>query len=123
MSFNDDLETHLQSICDRDIDLLESTLSKDESLSLILPTGALRDTREAYIEFHESWFEDKDWTITHEIVSTKESSESATGIVKTEFMDVDEDGKEYQVNLMISLNFAKEDGQWRLTHCQNTVVK
>jgi hypothetical protein len=123
MSFQDDLETHLQAVCDRDIDTLEASLSKDSSITLILPNGALRETKEDFIEFHESWFEDQDWSITHEIVSTKESTSSAHAIVQSMFKDKDEDGKDYEVNMLISFMFVREDGLWKMGHCQNTVVK
>jgi len=122
MNFTETLHTHLQAIQRRDIDPFLATLTTDEAMSVILPNGTLIETRSAFVAFTRDWFADPDWRITTDVVHTIETSEMGVALLSVTYDDLDQHGQPYQLRYYLSLVFAKQQGQWRLVHDQNTLL-
>ena len=122
MTFIETLHTHLQAIQQRNIDTFLATLTKDESLSVILPNGTLFETRTAFVEFTRQWFADPDWQMTVELLRTVETAEMGLALLSVVYADLDPKGEPYELRYYLTLVFAQQEGVWRLVHDQNTLL-
>ena len=62
MDFKEVLDIHLMAVKNRDLDLLVTTISK-EDITLIMTNGVLISGSDKFVEFHKDWFSDNDWAL------------------------------------------------------------
>jgi ketosteroid isomerase-like protein len=88
-----------------------------------MPNGHLVKGYHDFKKLHENWFDDHDWTMKKEILSINKSESTGTCLAKVHYIDLDEDGKRYEIDYYLFLLFMKCDGKWLLIHDQNTLIK
>nr|WP_257644064.1 SgcJ/EcaC family oxidoreductase [Luteimonas salinisoli] len=117
------LDRHLQAIQARDLDALLATVTRGDALTLILPDGRVLDTREEYRRLHQDWFAEDDWRMRFEVRQVREFGETGIALVHYLSQQRQADGS-YATGreALLSLLFAREQGDWRLVYDQNTVV-
>ncbi|MFG2760577.1 YybH family protein [Streptomyces wuyuanensis] len=118
MDFTTALDRHLEAVRSRDLDAYMATVH-DEA-TVILPNGRTVEGSDAIRAFHKGWFEDPDWTMETETTRTVVHQETAVAVLAVDYRDLDQDGKPYQLRYLLSLVFARTDGNWLLVHDQNT---
>jgi len=116
--FEATLEAHFDAIQHRDFDALMRTVTTDARLTLVFPDGTLLATTKEYADFHREWFADTGWKMSFSPISTRVLGDLAIGVVRTTYTDA-----KGPRDAILSLVFAREDGQWRLVHDQNTRVQ
>lgn len=118
MTHEKTLDEHLRAIAERDLAAYTATLHED--VTLILPTGARREGREAVTDFHRDFFADHDWTQDFRPVRTIATPGAVTAVYDVDYRDVDMAGAPIRKNFLVSLVFVRADGQWLLFHDQCT---
>lgn len=120
MTFKETFNLHLESLKNRDLETLISTLPKEgEETILILPDGNLNRSRDSFVEGHKEWFKDDTWRQDFEIINIIESSEMGLALVKYDYLV---NNKRLSTNFL-SLVFKNIDGRWVLVHDQNTTIE
>lgn len=120
MTFKETLKLHLQSVENRDLETLVSTMpAKGGETVLILPNGSMNTSRDHFVEGHRDWFADKSWTQTFEILNTIETAEMAVATVRYVYKE----GDKNPLNALLGLVFQKIDDKWVLVHDQNTRIE
>lgn len=110
---------HLNSVETRNFDAFRSTLTKTNDLNVIFPGGTILEDTKAVLEFHKTWFNDKDWVFDTQIVKVIEGATQSTALVKYSFKDT---AKDVPRQAWLVLVFQLEDNEWRLIHDQNTRI-
>ncbi|MGW3254414.1 YybH family protein [Streptomyces fungicidicus] len=118
MDFTTALDRHLAAIRDRDLDGYVLTVHPDATL--ILPNGRTVTGTDEIRSFHKNWFQDPDWSMTTETVRTLELADTAVAVLAVDYRDLDAEGRPYALRHLLSLVFARVDGEWLLVHDQNT---
>ncbi|WP_335934368.1 YybH family protein [Streptomyces sp. PTD5-9] len=118
MEFTTALDRHLAAIAARDLDAYLDTVH-DEAV-YILPNGRTVTGAEEVRAFHRGWFQDPDWTMETELTSTRVHRDTAVAVLRVDYRDLDQDGRPYRLDYLLSLVFARTDGRWLLVHDQNT---
>lgn len=120
MTFKETLNIHLESIKNRDIDTLITTLPEEgKETVLILPNGSIEKSRDKFVEGHIEWFADNSWKQECEVINIIESSEMAIATIKYLYTQENEDS----FTCLLGLAFKKIKSKWVLVHDQNTIVK
>lgn len=122
-TFKGALKTHLDAIDNRDYEKLITTLTTEDTLTLIYPEGYLIKEKSKYLDSHRSFFQDKSWTLNYRIIREVESSEMGFALLKCSFDTINPDGTPYQIDYFLTLVFQKISGKWLLVHDQNTKSK
>ncbi len=117
IDFKTTLQKHFAAIQARDLPALLATVTKGEKLPLILPNGTLLTAKKDYIALHTEWFKAHDWTMKFEIINTIETTDVCIATVRTTIQDQQPTRQSY-----LTLTFAREAGEWRLIHDQNTRI-
>ena len=122
-TFQETLSTHLAAMQAHDFAAFLATLTSAPELSLIMPNGRFTGGRAEAVATLEQWFADPDWRIAFETVRTLETAELAMALLHATYDDLDPSGQPYQLRYYLQLLFARQDGQWRLVHDQNTLIQ
>ena len=120
--FDAALAKHFTAVSARDLPALETTLTAGPDLTLILPNGARTTTRQAFVDFHKTFFADKTWTMRFEPVAKTVAGDMAVVTARTHWEGQDE-GKPAWSESWLVLVFRKEAGRWGLIHDQNTRIR
>lgn len=118
------LDRHLEAINARDLDTLLATVSERGDLVTILPGGRVLQTREAYQRLHVDWFADPGWRLDFQVEDVRVVGDA--GIARVRYRTLERDdagGEQARGETLLVLVFAREAGEWRLVHDQNTVVQ
>jgi hypothetical protein len=108
------VEGHLRAIAARDLDALLPTLTRGEDLPMIAPDGFRYTTRQQYVDFHRTWFANRDGVVLHtEVVHVTAGVDLGNALVRYRYGDV---------GAWLALTFTLEDGRWRLVFDQNTLT-
>ena len=91
MSFQEVLNQLLKAIEKKNFKQLEACLPPEGPIAAIMCDGTVLEDVEDYLEFHKEWFEDGEWSITHDIVFTEETTEMSYAVVENEYFDKDDD--------------------------------
>ena len=117
------LDRHLAAINARDLDALLATVTQGNALTTILPNGKVLETREQYRELHVDWFKETDWRMLFEVQDVVEHGDVGIARVKYDSQVMDASGRYTSRRVaLLSLVFARQNGEWRLVYDQNTVV-
>lgn len=120
--FDSTFAAHLAAIQAKDLPAIEATLTRGEELHLILPNGTHTSSRQAFIDFHKTFFASKTWSMTFTPVSRTVSQDLAVVMVRSQYRDVDE-GKPVWSENWLTFTFAREPQGWGLIHDQNTRIR
>ena len=116
------LAEHFRAVSARDLPALERTLPPGDDLTLILPNATRTTTRQAFVDFHKTFFADRTWTMRFEPVSTTVAGDMAVVTARTRWEGRD-DGKPVWSESWLTLVFRNQDGRWGLIHDQNTRIR
>lgn len=117
------LDSHLVAINARDQDALLSTVTHGERLTTILPNGKVLQTRAEYRQLHVDWFAGRDWRMVFQVQDVHAYGDVGIARVLYDSQAKDASGVYASKRVaLLSLVFAREDGQWRLVYDQNTNV-
>lgn len=118
MEFTTALHHHLAAIHARDLDGYMRTVHKEATV--ILPNGKVITGFDEIHAFHRDWFGDPDWSMETETVRSLVVGDSAIAVLKVDYQDLDQEGRPYRLNHLLSLIFARTGEEWLLVHDQNT---
>ncbi|HYF62852.1 MAG TPA: nuclear transport factor 2 family protein [Herpetosiphonaceae bacterium] len=121
-TFAETLSAHLAAMQARDFPAFLATLTDDAELTLIMPNGSFIGRRAEVAATLGQWFADPDWSIAFEPVRTLETAEMAMALLLVTYDDLDPSGQPYRLRYYLQLLFARQSGQWRLVHDQNTLL-
>ncbi|WP_149194320.1 YybH family protein [Luteimonas suaedae] len=117
------LDRHLQAIQARDLEALMATVTDGEALTLILPNGKVLTTREEFRQLHVDWFAEDDWRMRFQVRQVRAFGDTGIALVHYLSQQRQHDGSyATRREALLSLVFAREQGEWRLVYDQNTVV-
>lgn len=120
-SFTATLERHVAAIPKRDFATIEATITKGDTLVLILPNGKRMTTRAEFLAFHREFFADRNWSMRFERQSLIEGKDVAVASYRTYFTST-EGTRPVTTSSWLTLTFRKEGSEWRLVHDQNTRI-
>ena len=106
------INKHLNAVSKRDLPTLESTLSPEGDMLLILPQMEMLTTVAEFMEFHVNWFEGKSWTLENDVIKTEIGSDLGIAIVNSTYREPERDGKPYFNRMVISYTLKLIDGKW-----------
>ena len=118
--FDAALNAHFKAITSRDLEAYEKTITQNEVLPLIFPGGSTLMTRQDVLDFHKTWFEDKNWIMEPEIIGTYVGNSFAVATTRYTYRDTPEGDPR---SALLGLVFELQNGQWRLIHDQNTRIE
>lgn len=122
-SLRQTLDRHLEAIDARDLDALLATVTAGAELVTILPGGRVLETREQYRQLHVDWFADRSWRMAFDVQDVREVGGVGIARVNYDLATPDEHGVHAtRRSAVLVLVFAREDGDWRLVHDQNTLI-
>ncbi|RPH29383.1 MAG: hypothetical protein EHM93_17515 [Bacteroidales bacterium] len=119
-TFLETLNAQLNAIQNRDLDGYVKTISQKSDIIMILASGKILNNRDSIIAMHKEWFASKTWSLKCTIDHTVVKKEFGIALLTFNYHDIDEHGKPYDVNNLLSLIFENQDGTWRLIYDQNT---
>jgi ketosteroid isomerase-like protein len=120
--FDCTLKRHLDAIQARDFPVFESTLTRGDRLTFILPNGAFRSDPTEYRQVLKGWFDTPGWTFDYEMVAVEKTVEMGSALLLVAYDEADRDGKPYHLDHYLSLVFKKQGDGWFLVHDQNTTT-
>lgn len=120
-SFEAQIDRHVASVTERDMDALVATITTGEDLLLILPSGRMTPGRSDYLALHETLFADPAWRMTFRRVAVTQTRDYAHALYRVTF-DADGPGAAPANASWLSLGFRLENDEWRLVHDQNTRI-
>ena len=114
------LEGICKAIESKSIHAMENFLDSNEQIVAILNDGTVLENYDEFVDFIAEWFEDKDWSITHDLVIVEESPEMAYGVAECEYFDKDEEGKPYTATVFANMTLRLVNDRWLLVLFQQT---
>lgn len=114
------LKTHLDAIQQKDFDSFLTTITREDSISFILPNGAYFDSRAQFVEMLRGWFAEGGWHFNYKIIRKVKGADLSMALLLVSYDEDDRNGQPYHIDHYLNLIFQKENGEWRLTHDQNT---
>mgnify|MGYP001561778008 CR=1 FL=1 len=115
--FDKALQSHLDSISNRDIEAFKAHLTQGDTLYTIVQNGHAFTTPAELIAIHEEWFKDPNWIWEGSVVHKVVGEDVAMALVKYDYRPKAEDKP---VSTWLIYVFKLEDGEWRIVHDQNT---
>lgn len=116
------VKVHLAAIDARDWPAYEATLTRDHTLSLVLPNGRFSSEGTTFRKQMQAWLADPDWRWQHTQVHRQQGKDWGMVLVKVGYEDKDEQGKPYRLDYLLQLLFARQADGWKLVHDQNTML-
>ena len=106
------MQKHLTAVSNRDIETLESTLSPDGDMLLILPGTEIIEKASGFLENQSEWFASGDWTFETKILHSEVGETLASAVVEAIYKEAERDGKPYFNRMHISYVLKKNQGKW-----------
>ena len=106
------MRKHLDAVSNRDLATLQSTLSPDGKMQLILPDTEIMYSAEAFMNYHEEWFQDTTWTFETRLLNTEIGEKIGMAITEIVYREPDRNGKPYFNRMTVSYVLKKVAGQW-----------
>jgi ketosteroid isomerase-like protein len=121
-SFRSTLDRHLKAIQERNLEDFKPTIAYN--VSTIDPNGLKVDGKKEFLDFHRSWFSQRNWERLDSVVTTSETDSMAYAVIQYQYIEKDQSGSPqlhfhaYQILVFQNLN----DG-WQLIYDQNTGIE
>ncbi len=106
------MQKHLDAVTNRDLSTLESTLSPDGKMQLILPGSEIMNTSKAFMDYHREWFEDTTWAFETKILNTEIGENMGIAITEIIYREPERNGKPYFNRMAVSYALKKDNGNW-----------
>ncbi len=106
------MEKHLNAVSSRDLETLRSTMSPSGNMQLILPGAEIIHSVNAFMEYHEEWFQDTSWSFETKILNTTVGEKVGMAITEVIYREPERDGKPYFNRMIVSCDLVKENGNW-----------
>ncbi len=106
------MQKHLDAVSNKDIKTLESTLSPNGEMQLILPSSEIIYSAEKFLDYHRDWFKDTTWTFETKILNTDVSNDFGMAITEIVYREPDREGEPYFNRMTVSYDLKKIDGNW-----------
>ena len=106
------MQKHLNAVSKKDLKALRSTLSPEGQMQLILPGQEIIDTVAGFMDFHQTWFAQPDWTFETQIINIEAGKQLAMAVVQIIYREPMRDGKPYFNRMTVSYDLKKIGGQW-----------
>ena len=103
---------HLEAVANKNLSMLEETLSPEGDMWLILPNSEPSTTVKDFLTMHEEWFQDTTWTFETTISHFEAGRDLASATVKVMYKEPDRNGKPYFNKMMVSYVLKLQEGQW-----------
>lgn len=116
------LQRHINAIQTRDLKAYAATITRGDTLYLVLPTGKLIPNRSGVLDYHRQWFADTSWRMRFERLRTTVGEDSAIVFFHTIYDGNDDDGKPMHSEGYLTMIFRREAQGWALIHDQNTRI-
>ncbi len=112
LKFTQTLQNHLDAVSNKDLKSLQSTLSPDGAMILILPGSETTTTVTEFMDYHKEWFAVPDWTFETEILYTDIGDHFGMAITEIVYREPNRDGVPYFNRMTVSYDLKKIDGNW-----------
>lgn len=106
------LEKHLNAVTNRDIETLESTMSPEGKMQLIMPGMKIINSAQNFIKYHDEWFQDPDWTFETEILNYEVGDPFGLATTQIIYREPEREGKPYFNRMIVTYGLEKIDGKW-----------
>ncbi len=106
------MQRHLDAVSNRDLVTLESTLSPDGNMQLILPASETSNTVAEFMDYHKAWFAMPNWTFETKILNTEVGETFGMAITQVIYREPLREGKPYFNRMVVSYDLKKIGGQW-----------
>ncbi|MGB5554201.1 MAG: nuclear transport factor 2 family protein [Flavobacteriaceae bacterium] len=106
------MQKHLDAVSNRDLSILESTMSPDGKMQLILPETEIIDGVSGFMEYHKEWFKDSSWTFETKILNTNLGDDFGMAITEIIYREPERNGEPYFNRMIVSYDLEKIDGRW-----------
>ncbi|MEQ9168566.1 MAG: nuclear transport factor 2 family protein [Fulvivirga sp.] len=117
------LNNHLGAIAEKDLTLLEQTLSPNGDMELILSGREVTYTTASFIQLHKDWFNETGWTYSWKILNTNVNADLAIASVEVLYEEADINGKPYFNKMIVGYGLRKENGHWYVIKDQATSIE
>ncbi len=121
--FDCTLNRHLDAIQQKDFVAFESTLTRGERLTFILPNGQLFTDPGEFRAMLKDWFADTSWTFDYDIIAVQQAAGMGSALLLVRYDEPDRDGQPYHLDHYLNLVFKYEGDGWYLVHDQNTIAR
>jgi len=111
-AFRATMQKHLNSVSEKDIASLKSTMDPSGKMQLILPGTEIQTTVDSFIDFHDEWFQDTTWTFETKILNTEVGEKVGFAITEIVYSEPDRNGEPYFNRMIVSYGLEKINGQW-----------
>ena len=106
------MQKHLDAVSNRDLQSLESTLTPEGNMQLILPGSEIIKSNEAFMQYHKEWFEDTTWTFDTKILNSKAGNILGMAVTEIIYREPERDGLPYFNRMIVSYDLEKREGKW-----------
>ncbi|MGB8951296.1 MAG: nitroreductase family protein [Candidatus Aminicenantales bacterium] len=107
-------DLYTQAILKSDLEGLFTTVTDNEKFFFLTSTGTLIDTRQGYYKFHEEWFQEKEWTISFELLDVQEGVDYGFTHAIFHYQGKSLEGETYGIESYFTLVFHKQEGTWKV---------
>ena len=84
--------------------------------------GKVFETVDSFLESQNAWFTGTTGSFGYSLDRLESASGLGVAVAKVLYRNIGADGKEFALNILITLVFKQFDGRWVLVFDQNTVV-
>jgi len=104
----------LTSVVNKDLKTMESTLTPNGNMQLILPGSEITNTNTDFMKYHEGWFSDTTtvWTFETEILNSKAGMTQGMSVVEIVYREPERNGEPYFNRMIVSYDLEKVDEKW-----------
>ncbi len=122
-AFRATMEKHLAAISAKDLDSLATTMSPEGDMQLMLGGMETIVSVDSFMSFHETWFQEPNWTFDTEILNIEVGERVGMAIVESMYREPERDGKPYFNRMTISYVLRKINGKWYIIKDHATSVE
>ena len=122
-SFIKTVQVHLDSISNKDIEQMKSTLPTTGEFYLTLPNGVITKTVKEFVEGQTDWFKSKGWSFETEIIKQDHGAEFGFALVIADYHEKNRGGKPYHHKMFISYALKKINNKWLVVKDHASTIK
>jgi nitroreductase/ketosteroid isomerase-like protein len=114
LSLKETFNLYVQSVQRSDLKRLFGTVTSDDDFTFLTACGNMIDSRKGYYEFHEKWFEEKDWEMPVELLEVHEGEEIGFTVAMFRYRSRRPEGGWYHLDSYFTLIFRRQDEMWKV---------